>query len=326
MAGSATRQTLTGAFVLGSSILALAALVFFGNASMFSRTVKAVIVFQDSISGLSIGAPVTFRGVRVGEVTKISLRFDPIQKRAYIPVQVSLDPNQVHVINTNGQSGEIKLNSLIAHGLRAEQNLQSFVTGQTNINLNFFPGSPDILHPQVVRNEIEIPTHVSAIQQLKETLQAIPLKQLAANANDTLISIHDLAQKLDADIPVLVKSTLASVDESRKTFAETSAAISNLQQHLDVTLSHIDTLMTTGNDEIKQRGSQLQLLLASAVKTSDEAYKSLHDAQSILSPRSNDRANLDATLRDIAAAAGALRGFATDVERNPQLLLTGRRQ
>ncbi|MCH4024543.1 MAG: MlaD family protein [Acetobacter sp.] len=326
MAGSATRQTLTGAFVLGSSILALAALVFFGNASLFSRSVKAVIVFQDSISGLSIGAPVTFRGVRVGEVTKISLRFDPIQKRAYIPVQVSLDPNQVHVINTNGQSGEIKLNSLIAHGLRAEQNLQSFVTGQTNINLNFFPGSPDILHPQVVQNEVEIPTHASAIQQLKETLQAIPLKQLAANANETLISIHDLAQKLDEDIPVLVKSTLASVDESRKTFAETSAAISNLQQHLDVTLSHIDTLMTTGNDEIKQRGSQLQLLLASAVKTSDEAYKSLHDAQSILSPRSNDRANLDATLRDIAAAAGALRGFATDVERNPQLLLTGRRQ
>lgn len=326
MAGSATRQTLTGAFVLGSSILALAALVFFGNASLFSRSVKAVIVFQDSISGLSIGAPVTFRGVRVGEVTKISLRFDPIQKRAYIPVQVSLDPNQVHVINTNGQSGEIKLNSLIAHGLRAEQNLQSFVTGQTNINLNFFPGSPDILHPQVVQNEVEIPTHASAIQQLKETLQAIPLKQLAANANETLISIHDLAQKLDEDIPVLVKSTLASVDESRKTFAETSAAISNLQQHLDVTLSHIDTLMMTGNDEIKQRGSQLQLLLASAVKTSDEAYKSLHDAQSILSPRSNDRANLDATLRDIAAAAGALRGFATDVERNPQLLLTGRRQ
>lgn len=326
MAGSATRQTLTGAFVLGSSILALAALVFFGNASLFSRSVKAVIVFQDSISGLSIGAPVTFRGVRVGEVTKISLRFDPIQKRAYIPVQVSLDPNQVHVINTNGQSGEIKLNSLIAHGLRAEQNLQSFVTGQTNINLNFFPGSPDILHPQVVQNEVEIPTHASAIQQLKETLQAIPLKQLAANANETLISIHDLSQKLDEDIPVLVKSTLASVDESRKTFAETSAAISNLQQHLDVTLSHIDTLMTTGNDEIKQRGSQLQLLLASAVKTSDEAYKSLHDAQSILSPRSNDRANLDATLRDIAAAAGALRGFATDVERNPQLLLTGRRQ
>jgi paraquat-inducible protein B len=47
--------------------------------------------------------------------------------------------------------------------------------------------------------------------------------------------------------------------------------------------------------------------------------------QDILSPRSIDRANLDAALRDIAASAASLRGFSSDIERNPQLLLMGRR-
>jgi paraquat-inducible protein B len=41
-------------------------------------------------------------------------------------------------------------------------------------------------------------------------------------------------------------------------------------------------------------------------------------------PRAPERLDLDATLRDLAAAAAALRGLTADVERNPRLLLTGR--
>ena len=60
------RQTVVGAFVLGGIILALGAIILFGQLNPFSRIVRAVVVLQGSASGLSIGAPVTFRGVPVG--------------------------------------------------------------------------------------------------------------------------------------------------------------------------------------------------------------------------------------------------------------------
>lgn len=69
----ANKETAVGAFVIGGVALGMAALVFFGNFNIFSSTKQAVVVFQGSTSGLSIGAPVTFRGVRVGAVDGISI-------------------------------------------------------------------------------------------------------------------------------------------------------------------------------------------------------------------------------------------------------------
>ena len=70
------RQTVVGAFVLGGIILALGAIILFGQFNPFSRVVRAVVVLQGSASGLSIGAPVTFRGVPLGSVSNIELTFD----------------------------------------------------------------------------------------------------------------------------------------------------------------------------------------------------------------------------------------------------------
>ena len=69
----ADRQTAIGAFVFGGLVLAFGAVILFGNFRLFSPTTKAAVVFQGSISGLSVGAPVTFRGVRVGAVEGIVL-------------------------------------------------------------------------------------------------------------------------------------------------------------------------------------------------------------------------------------------------------------
>lgn len=84
----AEKQTVIGAFVFGGLVLAIGAVVLFGNFRLLSPTARAAVVFQGSISGLSVGAPVTFRGVRVGAVESIVLQFDPQSRAAYIPVTI----------------------------------------------------------------------------------------------------------------------------------------------------------------------------------------------------------------------------------------------
>lgn len=318
------RQTTVGLFVLGGLALALAALVMFGNFHLFTQATRAIVVFQGSVRGLSVGAPVTFRGVRVGAVTDIAIQFDPGVHAGVIPVTIELDPERVRGSRAGRDSSPLQLANLIDHGLRAELNLQSFVTGQSEIELGFDPGSPATLHPDV-SHLIEIPTRQSAIQKAQETLAQLPLKQLADNANATVESVRLLSEALDRDLPRLIASIQATSDRSRDTLVTANQAVAGLEKRLDRTLDGIDRLTAASARQVDGRGDDLHALLVSTDQTMRQMRAVMADLRGLTAARSADRANLESTLRDLSAAAASFRGFAADVERNPQLLLTGRR-
>jgi paraquat-inducible protein B len=98
-----------------------------------------------------------------------------------------------------------------------------------------------------------------------------------------------------------------------------------LQRRLNDTLTRATQLVATGDQQISLRGAELHNLLVSSTQATRQATETVNEVRSLLSPRGETRVNLDSTLRDLAATAASLRGFASDVERNPQLLLTGRR-
>jgi len=73
-----SRPAAVGGFLLGGMAIVVAAILFFGGGEMFAVKTKAVVFFEGSVGGLVQGAPVTFRGVRVGSVESIGIEFDPI--------------------------------------------------------------------------------------------------------------------------------------------------------------------------------------------------------------------------------------------------------
>jgi paraquat-inducible protein B len=320
---NANRQTAVGAFVLGGIVLGLAAIVLFGKFNLFNPSIKAAIVFKDSIAGLSIGAPVTFRGVLVGAVQSIAIQFEPKSNTAYIPVIVALEPGRALITRKKGGKN-VDLADLISRGLRAELIVQSFVTGQSQIDLDFDPASPPVLHEDITKL-LEIPTRRSTLQKATEQLSQLPLRELADNTTATLKSLRGLSEKLDTDLPPLVASLQATLDKSGQTVETAGQAIKALQGRLDTTLTAITQVANTGGQQLNQRGAELHTLLATSNQTILQMHDLLGNLRGMTSDRAADRANLDATLRDLAAAAASLRGFANDVEHNPQLLLTGRK-
>jgi paraquat-inducible protein B len=101
--------------------------------------------------------------------------------------------------------------------------------------------------------------------------------------------------------------------------------IDGIHAQLGTTLSAIGAVAVTGDRELGQRGAELHTLLVSTNQMVAQARDVLGDAKGLTGNRAAARVNLESTLNDLAAAAAALRGLAGDVERNPQLLLTGRR-
>jgi paraquat-inducible protein B len=320
----ADRQAAIGAFVIGGIVLGIGAIVFFGNFRIFQPITNAAVVFEGSISGLAVGAPVTFRGVRVGAVERIVIQYEPSNKTAYIPVTVRLEPDRVRVAGQTRQEAGVDLPSLIARGLRAELVTQSFVTGQSQIDLDFDQESTAVLHPSVT-DLIEIPTRQSAIQRVTEQLSQLPIGELVGNANAALVSVRSLAEKLDTDLPPLVASLKTTSDGASRTLDAVSQTLADVQGKLGKTLDSVTQLANNSDQQLVQRSADLHALIISANQTVQQTDEMLKDLKSITSARGETRVNIDATLRDLAAAAASLRGFASDVEHNPQLLLTGRR-
>jgi paraquat-inducible protein B len=315
----AGEETLVGAFVLGGIVLAVSAVVLFGKFSLFNPSVQAAIVFQDSVGGLSVGSPVSFRGVRVGAVESIAIDYDPAAKVATIPVIVRLKPDQSRLA---GQP--VDLAELVKRGLRAELNVQSFVTGQSQIELDFDPGSPAVLHEGVTTLP-EIPTRPSTLQRAREQLSQLPLRELASDASATLVSLRGLTEKLDADLPPLVDSLKATSEKSGQMVDSANRTIEMVQGRLDTVLSVVGEVAGSVDQQVAERGADLHTVLTEASQTMVQARDVLIDAKSLTSPRAGSRANIESALRDLAAAAASLRGFANDVEHNPSLLLTGRK-
>jgi paraquat-inducible protein B len=320
---SSNRNVQVGAFVLGGVALAVVAIALFGRFQFFNKPVHAAIVFKDSVSGLTIGSPVTFRGVHVGAVDGIGITFDPNSRSAFIPVTVTLERNTSRLSKT-GTVDPVDLATMIERGLRAELNTQSFVTGQSEIDLDFDPSTPADLHPNLTAL-VEIPAKQSPIQRAKNELSNLPLRELADNAQATLQSLRGLSEKLDHDLPPLLTSLVITSDRSAQAVETTNQAIKQLQVRLDTTLADISKVAVTGERQLDQRGAELRTLLVNSNQTIVQAREVIGNIAGITSARAAPRINVEQTLRDLATAAASLRGFANDVEHNPQLLLTGRR-
>jgi paraquat-inducible protein B len=266
---------------------------------------------------------VTFRGVRVGSVEAMDIQYDARTGTALIPVTVRLQPEKVLITHASGP-GRPDLSVIVAKGLRAELNVQSFVTGQSAVDLDFYPGSELVLHKGVT-DLPEIPTRQSTLQVATEQLGKLPLHELTEDATATLVSLRALTERLNADLPPLVASLKATSDKSADAVTAATGAIRDLQGRLDTTLDAFAAAAVTGDRQLSRRGAELHTLLTGAGQSVQQLRDMLGDLKGLANSRGEARADIDSTLRDLAAATASLRGFAGDIERDPKLLLTGRK-
>ena len=159
-----TSPAVVGAFVLGATLLGLSAIVLLGAKDLFRETYPFVSYFQSSVNGLHEGAPVKFKGVEVGKVSKIRL---PLAKRPHDPpitVLFSLDAKKLRPSEDKALTTE-DLQDAIQAGLRVRLEQESFVTGLLYLSLAFVPDSEVKLHAPT-ESIPEIPTAPSEFEQL----------------------------------------------------------------------------------------------------------------------------------------------------------------
>ncbi|MGB8436080.1 MAG: MlaD family protein, partial [Burkholderiales bacterium] len=182
--------TLIGVFVLGAIALIVAGVLFFGSGAFLEKRIRFVSFFPGSVAGLQVGAAVTFRGVRVGQVDSIGVRLEPNTLRSIIQVNMELSPATIHFYGAPLPDFEKEVPTLAQRGLFAQLVMQSFVTGVLNVNLDFRPG--------VQASRMGLSTDVPEVPTVPSEFEAITKK----------LGQIDIAKALDA-----FEHTLASVNE-----------------------------------------------------------------------------------------------------------------
>jgi paraquat-inducible protein B len=147
----------------------------------------AVVSFFDgSVAGLRVGAPVTFRGVPVGEVKAMGVRINPQTGRSIIQVDMQLMPDRVTVYGVQPPR-EVLLAALVRDGLTAQLVNQSLVTGMLSVELAFRPGA------EVSRfgdtGLPEIPTVPGELEALRKQLQSVDIAAAVESLQRTLASV-----------------------------------------------------------------------------------------------------------------------------------------
>lgn len=311
----APKATFVGAFVLGGLALAAGSILVFSGMHLFQKKVRAVVVFRESVAGLAVGSPVTFRGVQIGQVQGMRVNFNATDHVPVIPVVLDLEPGRVLWTHETDDEVDWDLQDAVRAGLRAQLTQQSLITGQMSINLDLYPkAAPVVAAPAIDEDTPQIPTIPSDAARLKDELIGLNLPDIGAK---TRLALASLQKALDG----LVTTVGPLSTDLHTTLTATRAAVIAMQGDAGTTLARYDALAATTQAEIGANGHALTQLIQTTDRTMNEAAAVVASLGAISAPDAPERANLEAALRDLAASASALRELTHDLERHPAATL-----
>lgn len=312
-------KTAIGAFVVGAITLIVVLIVIVGSGKFFTTAIPCVLYFDGSVQGLSVGSPLKFRGVSIGEVTEIKMTLDQDSMAFDIPVYAVIYPERI--VLREGQTHRKNLKAAIEAGLRAQLQTQSLITGQLMIALDVYP---DAAEP-VFRGDgslPEIPTIPTVIEQLAEIVKNIRLDEILEKLTRTADGIEKLVN--DPDIA-------KGFDEFNDTMDDIQLLVQNFNRHIDPlsgsllsTSDEFGRLAKNINKEINSMSGALEKTLAAAQATAEQMEKTLTNSANITSPGSPVMYELLTALRELSEASRSMRSLADYLERHPESLIFGK--
>ena len=321
--------TLIGAFIIGAIALVVLSLVLIGGGKIFRDRTVYVAYFEGSLAGLRAGANVTFRGVRVGQVREVYVHFNEKTLEFDSPVIIELEEGAIRTtvtdqMQTQAEADEL-FRQLIKKGLRAQLQMESFVTGQLLVDLDYHPDSEAIFRDTNLEYR-EIPTVPNDIQIVIENfenffadLKDVPIDELVDDLIKTIDGIEKIINSKE------LNNTLKGVDQ----FVN-SADTQQLTANLNDAINNLDATISDAQKMVRNIDNQLNPITSTLAKTMNEIQIAVISIQETFSELRNTvkdesiRHELNTALKEFTDAARSFRIFVDYLERHPESFLSGK--
>jgi paraquat-inducible protein B len=320
--------TLIGTFVVGAIVLVMAAVTIIGSGRLFRKTYEFALYFEGSVSGLREGAPVKYKGVEIGAVTKVLLHLDEGAEVNRIPVVIKLDANKISGRGVGGNLADpAALKAAIDRGLRGQLQTESIVTGVLFVALDLVPDSPAKLVQPPDSQYQEIPTITTTLQKAQDILgkllaklDDIDFKVLLTSVADAVKNFEGLAKNPDlleafAGVNRLVNkpelhAAIRSLDQTVLKIAQAADGVQKVAGSLDRSVTTLSADLKETLTGVRDAVKQIEVTVA--------------NVDGFVDPKSPTAYELTKALKEFSGAARSLRLMADYLDRNPRALLFGR--
>lgn len=309
-------------FVMAASIIAVAAVMVFGAAKFFSRTENFISFFSESVNGLDVGAPLKYKGVKIGKVEGIFISSSKNIKESSVSVVYSIDIDQLRrKTGTDFKDYSDWMDEQIAEGLRAKLNYQSIVTGMLYIELDFIADKGEKYDLKYGGTRFkEIPAAKSGLSELAKGFEKtmadvakIDFAAIGQNVHSAIVKVNEKLDGIDAKaISDSAVSALKGVDELAR-----NKDVAESIKKLDALLSDSDALVNDARAELKKFSAYGTSIMARL----DEV---LRNVNSVVAPQSPFRYQIAVLLKTMNESMSYISNFTDYLQRNPNSLLRGK--
>lgn len=310
---------LIGAFLLSGVVLLAAGLLLLSRDSLLSRPVEYVLYFTGALDGLDVGADVTYRGVKVGNVRQINLSYDRNLNDVVMPVTIRINSESARS-KSKARGFDYSIAPLVERGLRAQLQTPSLLTGKAIVALDFFPDQTGYIRDPHIIDLPTIPTVPSRIDQVADVLRDLakgfkemPLKETLEAANKTLLAFE----------------RLVSAPQTQESLQSLSASLANFEkisQQLQLRLPGMLDNVHSGSVELKEALVDVRHAAQSARDALQQMDGMVSDGRRSLGPQSELQYELLQSLQDLGQASKALQRTAESLEQQPQSIIFGKKR
>jgi paraquat-inducible protein B len=314
-----------GIFVVGALVIFTVAVVVMMSGKFFKQKLDYALYFEEPLDGLTDGSPVTFKGVQIGEVTDISIYYNHSDKSLQSAVIIEIDPERIKRID-NGRkliADPAQITPYIKEGLKAKLKLQSLITGQLSVMLDFFPDEPAVMHNYLKQYQ-EIPTVETQMAEVRDILQHLPLKEITQKLLKTVSKIEKFM-----DSPETEENIKALVDTGKSAHD----LITKMDSNLDPMLKDIRETTAATRSLLDQAQKTLALnegvpgqLAAKIQTTLDKVDKNLDNLDNLAKDNRDITYQLQNTINEFNKVAKSARELTDYLEQHPEALIRGKKE
>ncbi len=234
--------------VIGIGLFLLVTFNFLQGKFWSGKSDQVVMFFEESITGLNVGSPIVFKGVQVGQVSRIELLADPKTLGFNIPVFAKMNKQGIDSMEGYIDKKSL-LQELIHKGLRARLVTQSFVTGQLMIEFEMLPNTPVVLKNED-QNYVEIPTALSQLGELSKGIQDLPIRHSVEafnlffdNLNKEMPKINKIVSRVDKLVTQNSQTSVDTINNFNNAMINIGEAANSFRNLADYLERHPESLL-----------------------------------------------------------------------------------
>jgi len=270
-----------GGFVVGAVALLLVALLVWGGSGLFRTKLDYVLFFESAVTGLNKGAPVLARGVKVGEVTDVQLRWGT----PLIGVYISVEPQTLKG-TAQGGPGQAIERAVREDGLRGQLRMQSFVTGVLYVALDVYPSSKIVLRgldpkvPELPTVPPDIEVWTAKLEKFAAAIEKVPLDHIAQTVSSVLDEVNTIVKSKDTH--ELFRNANGALVDARKLVGRLDLQIDPLFAEVKDTLGRLDTALDAAQKLVVNVDGRIDPLATQVDGALKAAQGALGDARPLI--------------------------------------------